>query len=114
MDEFEICRLSAEALGYKSKTESICNALVVYVMHKAMPKADWRDWNPLTNAKQRWECVEWLLKRGGVIIFSGDPKDDAQEYYKFDAMEGRNIDLVTMRCPVSEFPARAIAELAEG
>jgi hypothetical protein len=97
MTDLEVCRLSAEALGHKAS-------------HWAEPgdrvylDGDiTREWNPLLNAEQRWECVEFLLRTEEAIhlrtssgsVHVGDP----------------NVSDVWIDCPASEFPARAVAEL---
>ncbi len=61
-------------------------------------------WNPFTNAEQRWECVEKLLEMGPVNFLNAQ----VAEMYPVDPFAALPI---LIKCPASEFPARALAEL---
>lgn len=100
-DELEICRISAEALEYGITKENYSprGGLLVWKDGKAI------DWNPLTNAEQRWECVEWLLAHGHDVNITCS-LDEAQH-----TTQTRKFDWTSFSCPASEFPARAVAEL---
>ena len=93
MTELEVCRLSAEAINpdrlrYEPDRELVWDWL------------NMKPWNPRTDAEQRWECVEWLLKRGLKI-----------ELVRGGAWIEKPDFIYSTRRPASEFPACAVAEL---
>jgi hypothetical protein len=102
MDKLEVCRLTAEALG-KKHALGVANNVVWLIGEDDL--LDGTEWDPLTNADQRWECVEWLLAHGmdccliadGTHISGPDP-------------EAKDVFIET--CQASEFPARAVAEIS--
>lgn len=63
----------------------------------------WVHWNPLTNADQRWECMEFLLRYDGSLMFDSDGNND------WDTWDGMH--RIYMKCPAAEFPARLVAEI---
>jgi|SRR6266850_1544898 len=96
MKPLEVCRLSAEALGYKAS-------------HWAEPGDGiyldgdiTREWNPLTNAEQRWECTLKLMSLGWDVCF-------ARENDIHSAANG--LECMDIKCDASAFPAMALAEL---
>lgn len=111
MTTLEVCRLSAEAVGHKETDPPLANEYGV-----AIQGAHLFVWNPLTNAEQRWECVEWLLERGDICFEKRDPEPYIY-YHEFTyaqkpESEGDNgWRTIAETCPASEFPARAVAEL---
>lgn len=107
MTDLEVFRLSAKACGYYE------------VPHSEMPPVMWGmrcfvrreadrlvEWNPFTDAEQRWECVRKLLENYGVIIFADFSKQEYHEWYRMDSKE-----MFSLKCPAEEFPARCLAEL---
>ena len=99
MTDFEVCRLSAEAM-WKEVSNDIASDDGVFVSND--PSQPEVHWNPLTNAEQRWECVEWLLELKCFVFLYGLTE------HKIDSERGGPIYI---DCPASEFPARAVAEL---
>ena len=98
MDDLEVCRLSAEALGKVIETDAAPKD-AVWVQG---PNGErWVYWNPLTNAEQRWECVERLLERGSIVL----SRTIGHGVYS----GGQLFPEIT--CPAAEFPARAVAEI---
>jgi hypothetical protein len=87
LTELEVFQLSARACGYEVEPTALQSGHEVWVSGKDIADGTCLEWNPFTNAEQRWECLEELSKRG----FTG------------------NIWGTT--CPLKEFPARALAEL---
>lgn len=98
MTDLEICRLSAEALGKPWLNAHWPNC------------ADGSHWDPLTNAEQRWECVEWLIAGGYQLALGYYPTANSRntENWLHSRSSGGVFYLI---CPASEFPARAVAEL---
>jgi hypothetical protein len=100
--ELEVYRLSAEALGVAVRERA--GALLCGPFKDSELIAD--VWNPLLNAEQRWECVEFLLLNNSTLILSGDGEEN--EWYQGHA---ETLIGIHERGPASEFPARAVAEL---
>jgi hypothetical protein len=105
MTELDVCRLSAEALTLPLEIQDD----VVWIHRHGgrnfsgkEVRAGGTRWNPLLNAEQRWECVEFLLKQGWRIEFGHSGQ------YLSKPLEQPSH---TFMCPASEFPARAVAEL---
>jgi hypothetical protein len=115
MTELEVCRLSAEALG-KKHTECVGEVNPAIRRHAVWIDAGglategleaWIEWNPLLNAEQRWECVEWLLKENEIVFAENYQTNPLAHALR--ARNGRPNTII--HCPDSEFPARAVAEL---
>ena len=101
--DLEACRLSAEALGYVVHGECWQDNKFQYLDIGPVTVVPW---NPLTDAEQRWECVEWLLARGWYDInFCGDGE---HHLWSLDKTYG---SIFQFDGPAAEFPARAVAEL---
>ena len=102
MDELKVCRLSAEALGKAIETDAAPKD-AVWIQG---PNGErWVHWNPLTNAEQRWECVEFMMRgdsHRSLIIDS----EKYHEWYRWDSRAP-----ISIKCPAAEFPARAVAEI---
>ena len=106
LTDLDVCRLSAEALGHEAKTKNHPE-LGKIVTYGGTTNHDWCVWNPLTNAKQRWECVEWLLKQNKDSWISLD----SGNVNTYDWVAANEDHIVQIECPTAEFPARAVAEL---
>ena len=65
--DLEACRLSAEALGYVVHGECWQDNKFQYLDIGPVTVVPW---NPLTDAEQRWECVEWLRQRKCHLLIS--------------------------------------------
>lgn len=100
MTDLEVCRLGAEALGKHAVEYNGTNLWVFKKWPDPNDNGGVEMWNPLTDAEQRWECVEWLRKYGQILIGSA-------HHHKL-SIAGVT---VSFYCEVKEFPARAVAEL---
>ena len=107
MTDLEVCKLSAEALWPKFYTERHRDGELWVYPNGQGSFAGWFPWNPLTNAKQRWECVEWLLKQNKDSWISLD----SGNVNTYDWVAANEDHIVQIECPTAEFPARAVAEL---
>lgn len=113
MDKLEVCRLSAEALGKEilspeeypdtRSTVGVLDSETVVVSDQN----GIHEWDPLENASQRWECVEWLLAHGYDVGLWPEAR-----HYLWDQNKDRFGDRIEIECPASEFPARAVAEIS--
>ena len=83
MERDEVFRLSAKALA----------------KHDALLPL----WDPFNNAYQRWECVEWILVHGRVLLFDPGGRHESRGMFAGDSMK--------IECQAAEFPARAVAEV---
>lgn len=102
MTELEVCRLSAEALA--KHIGHISHGEVTIIGCDENGEFETR-WNPILNAEQRWECVEWLLAAEyALTIWNRPDKNHTQEAMGY-------AEIVQLECPASEFPARCVAEL---
>lgn len=105
MTDLEVFRLSAEAC----KGQAVIDDGACWVPWGLSGKGA-EKWNPFTNAEQRWQCVETLLKTHVIGMEQHFWRDGAahciwnKNGYKSDG------DFF-LDCPASEFPARALAEL---
>lgn len=114
MDQLEIFRLSAEAMGWRVEpledgryrvydsqepTDIPIFGIGNWIMNK---------WNPFTNAEQRWQCVETLLK---THVIEMEQLRDGAAHYVLNKNGRKSDGCFFLDCPASEFPARALAEL---
>jgi hypothetical protein len=102
MTDLDVCRLSAEVLGKKVVTLTRGDEAGLPMTRDAIGLLV--PWNSLTNAEQRWECVEWLLSNGCALRIG------ARTTHHLEISDLSQSD-IWLECPASEFPARAVAEL---
>jgi hypothetical protein len=100
MTDLEVCRLSAEALG---KGGIYDDGGAIWIHHGTTYS---RHWNPLTDAEQRWACVEFLLNTSEVVLAQNGTTNPFAH-----AVREKAGPSIIIRCPASKFPARAVAEL---
>lgn len=98
MTELEVCRLTAKAFGRVYDPS--------FVPDPYDEREDIRisNWNPLTNAEQRWECVEWLDTSGYNILLA------TESSVAIARTAGPQAN-IAISCHKNEFPARAVAEI---
>lgn len=85
MEKADICRLSAKALG--------------------KPAAILLLWDPLTNAYQRWECLEWILVQGRLVLLDSGNRHESWSLIRLPELT------IRIDCMAAEFPARVVAEI---
>ena len=60
-------------------------------------------WDTFNNAYQRWECLEWLLVHGHVLVFDPGGRHESRSLFLQESM--------VIECLAAEFPARTVAEV---
>lgn len=63
MDNIELLRKSAEAMGWKHKTVNGAPTDTVFYQRNVRPKPDWCEWNPLRDDKQAMALLKHLGMR---------------------------------------------------